>query len=494
MGMDAIKRWGTLLLVLGASPGCADLEGRDASELDRAVGGIDVADYLLLDCAGPSSANRIGSETMYTIPLGMADGLGRFVIMKSNDGSGFEEWAVDDEWFYIRKDTTWAYQNPANPSEWCDTQCGENGPHNCVQRWAGDHGDWAYTVYHEPGQYDRPARWLPRSLDLEFGDSLQFTTSMAIQAERYSDCGACNTNFSSPAVDRTVRASLHASWNGFSDVLELHVLAGPGTGEHYFYGRGRGWIGFGDRVADPSPVTGTAQPAVTCGGVTPASICGVGGPVDDGGVGEDDGGPADDGGGGGAVLPDMRVNAVWTDPATPQPGDAVRVFAEVQNAGNATTPDIVGVGFSVNGAGAHQWWSIGAPMAPGATATLQMDATWTPTSPGAHSLVAHVDDIDRFAELDEGNNAGQTTVTVGGGAPPPPPPPPPSGADGHCPCLDGTTPSGQPIDNYCLYPADADPDCTMLTPHAGYCDPNGDGSLDDADWVRGYHEYQEHCG
>ncbi len=33
----------------------------------------------------------------------------------------------------------------------------------------------------------------------------------------------------------------------------------------------------------------------------------------------------------------------------------------------------------------------------------------------------------------------------------------------------------------------------MVQP-GGYCDPNGDGSYDDADWVRGWNEYNAACG
>jgi hypothetical protein len=47
------------------------------------------------------------------------------------------------------------------------------------------------------------------------------------------------------------------------------------------------------------------------------------------------------------------------------------------------------------------------------------------------------------------------------------------------------------VDNYCLYPANT-AGCGMTAP-GGYCDPNGDGNFGDADWVRGYNEYQASC-
>ena len=59
----------------------------------------------------------------------------------------------------------------------------------------------------------------------------------------------------------------------------------------------------------------------------------------------------------------------------------------------------------------------------------------------------------------------------------------PAAAD-DCPCLAG-------VDNYCLYGVSY-PGCAMTYP-GGYCDPNGDGDFSDADWVRGYYEYQAAC-
>lgn len=65
-----------------------------------------------------------------------------------------------------------------------------------------------------------------------------------------------------------------------------------------------------------------------------------------------------------------------------------------------------------------------------------------------------------------------------GGNPPPPPPP------AACECKSN-------VDNYCLYPVNT-ANCPM-TSAGGYCDPNGDGSFNDADWVKGYNEYHTNC-
>ena len=54
-----------------------------------------------------------------------------------------------------------------------------------------------------------------------------------------------------------------------------------------------------------------------------------------------------------------------------------------------------------------------------------------------------------------------------------------------CPCHSG-------VDNFCMYEPST-PDCPMTWP-GGYCDPNGDGAYDDADFTRGYFDFSDHCG
>jgi hypothetical protein len=54
----------------------------------------------------------------------------------------------------------------------------------------------------------------------------------------------------------------------------------------------------------------------------------------------------------------------------------------------------------------------------------------------------------------------------------------------NCPCR-------ADIDNYCHH-APSTTGCPM-TFRGGYCDPSGNGVFDDADWVRGYYEFQDHC-
>lgn len=75
-----------------------------------------------------------------------------------------------------------------------------------------------------------------------------------------------------------------------------------------------------------------------------------------------------------------------------------------------------------------------------------------------------------------GDLRGQWDFILGGGG----------GTPSVCPCS-----SDPSFDNFCFYgPSTAG--CSMTFP-GGYCDPNGDGSYSDADWVRGWSEYNAQC-
>lgn len=349
-------------LVLG---GCLseadDLDEVETNDNPLEDPNVDMADYVIPNCAGTSGGWQIGSEQFRVVPMGMQGGAGRFVIVKSTSGDGFEEWSVDGDWLRIRTDTTWAYEETPGGA-WCDVKCGGNEPGTCQQRWNTNPNDprnglsptspWAYTVYHEPGNPSVGARWIQRKLSLPAGGATEFTTQMEIKGADRNSCNACSVNFATKpgqSVSRRVLARRYSSWNGFSDVVHLTVLSGPGQGEQYFYARGQGWVGFGDRVASQK-VSNDVMPTSPCAGFQQGSIC---------------------------------------------------------------------------------------------------------------------------------------AATGQGGSPPPAPPPPaPPPAPGTCECR-------ADVDNYCLYPKST-ASCGMTAP-GGYCDPNGDGSFDDADWVRGYNEYHSAC-
>lgn len=71
-----------------------------------------------------------------------------------------------------------------------------------------------------------------------------------------------------------------------------------------------------------------------------------------------------------------------------------------------------------------------------------------------------------------------------GEEPPPAEEPPPPPAPATCACVAS-------VDNFCHLTPNTD-GCAMTQP-GGYCDPNGDGSYADADWVQGWHDYHDQC-
>ncbi|PYJ57927.1 MAG: hypothetical protein DME24_18015 [Verrucomicrobia bacterium] len=124
-------------------------------------------------------------------------------------------------------------------------------------------------------------------------------------------------------------------------------------------------------------------------------------------------------------LPDVIVTAVSWTPNPAFANNNVTFRATVKNQGTAPTPSNVtlGVGFSIDG-GPNVTWSGGYTRAifPGASVILTADggptgsSTWKAT-PGMHTLTATADDINRFPESNEGNNAMSVKLAISSGAP-----------------------------------------------------------------------------
>lgn len=117
------------------------------------------------------------------------------------------------------------------------------------------------------------------------------------------------------------------------------------------------------------------------------------------------------------ARPDLVVTSVTTvgDLIAGRPATFA---ATIENRGAKATPagTIHGVGFQVDGV--LRTWSDTrtASLAPGRSVTVTANggragATWTATS-GRHELLAFVDDAQRIAESDEGNNRTKKTITV----------------------------------------------------------------------------------
>ncbi len=118
-------------------------------------------------------------------------------------------------------------------------------------------------------------------------------------------------------------------------------------------------------------------------------------------------------------LPELVVTAVNWTPANLFTGTHAVFSATVLNRGSAPTPagTVLGVGFNVDGAGTASWeGNYTAALAANAAVTLTADGGptgnyWTGT-PGPHTVVATVDDVNRITESIEDNNGTTVPFTV----------------------------------------------------------------------------------
>lgn len=119
-------------------------------------------------------------------------------------------------------------------------------------------------------------------------------------------------------------------------------------------------------------------------------------------------------------LPDVVVTSVSWTPNNARVGSNMVFKATVRNQGSAATPSgtTLGVGFNMDDAGTVSWSvSDSSALAPNASVILTADGGpsgvnyWTAT-PGTHTVVATVDDINRFPESIEDNNATSISFTV----------------------------------------------------------------------------------
>jgi hypothetical protein len=121
-----------------------------------------------------------------------------------------------------------------------------------------------------------------------------------------------------------------------------------------------------------------------------------------------------------AGLPDVVVDSVAAVPAQPKPGEQVTFTSVVRNAGSAATPAgvAVGVAYLLNDA-YRTWGAVNGPLAAGASVTVTTQGgPWTAVS-GTYKLTALADDVNRFPEANEANNAHSATFIVGASGPTP---------------------------------------------------------------------------
>ncbi len=105
------------------------------------------------------------------------------------------------------------------------------------------------------------------------------------------------------------------------------------------------------------------------------------------------------------TLPDVVVTALTYSSG---------VFTStIKNQGTKATPTgvTIGVGYSVDGA-YKTWGARSTSLAAGASATISTNGAAYAIPSGAHTITANVDDVNRFAELDEVNNKLTQQITI----------------------------------------------------------------------------------
>ncbi|MDP1786772.1 Ig-like domain-containing protein, partial [Nitrosomonas sp.] len=110
-------------------------------------------------------------------------------------------------------------------------------------------------------------------------------------------------------------------------------------------------------------------------------------------------------------LPDVIVTSV---------SYADGIFTStVTNQGTAATPvgTVIGVGYSVNG-NFRTWGAVAGPLAVGASVTIGTNGGPYIIPNGTHTIMADVDDVNRFTESNETNNQLSQPVIVDGGTSP----------------------------------------------------------------------------
>jgi len=120
-----------------------------------------------------------------------------------------------------------------------------------------------------------------------------------------------------------------------------------------------------------------------------------------------------------AQYPDLAVADITWEPPTPAAGDEVVFGAILENHGNGAAPAgiVHGVAFRVDGEFISWSDTLQWPLPPGESVAVkanngpQGSRVWK-ASPGEHTVVAEVDDVDRINESDETNNTCGETLTV----------------------------------------------------------------------------------
>ncbi len=462
------------------------LTGLAALPALAATGTYNLGQYMLPDCAAARAYNATQTSVRRTIPMGI-DGAGRarYVIVTSSDGNAFLEFTIDSSWIRLWSDTSWAHDNhpPAaacGSSPYCDEVCGTSGVATSTCRCLWYHGagsaDYVYNAPRDASNTSLGVRFLPRTVSVTGENETTVSLgSVVVQARRKSNCTGCDSWHSSPpgtSQALSVAIKHMASFNGYNDVIIARGASGPGAGDQFVFARGFGMVAFirgtyQDWINGAS--SSTAWPALSCFSFTQNSVCSVTNPPT--------------GGCNTGSYPSGSWNACIYDGINFNTYAASQSWANVDfdwgtggPAGRSDNFSVVARTTQCFSAGSYQFHTLsddGVRLYLGSTAIINNWTDHAPTQNDSATLTLNGCYQLRGEFYEKGGGA---TFKVWSNAV----------SGGSCACIYG---SG--IDNYCHY-APRTTNCGMTWP-GGYCDPNGDGSYSDADWVRGYNEYHANC-
>jgi subtilase family serine protease len=117
------------------------------------------------------------------------------------------------------------------------------------------------------------------------------------------------------------------------------------------------------------------------------------------------------------VLPDVIIQDIWLEQLSS--GTNYRIHARIKNNGTAATPAgiVVGVGFKVDGVGLGSFFvtdanGVKTNLAAGAIFNGVCTTQWVKKVNGTHIFLAMADDVNRFPESNEDNNARKEYINV----------------------------------------------------------------------------------
>ncbi|MBJ6759796.1 hypothetical protein JGU66_03415 [Myxococcaceae bacterium JPH2] len=191
----------------------------------------DMLDYMMND--NPSMTNELVTNlNQHQHFRAFIFAPGRFYITKNWNGTGadeFEELAYDTSYIYLVRDTSWQAANFCTAGNQTSFELWSNG----LNRGA----------------------WIPRTVS---SGSTYTTGPFEIKA-RYEGgtCQVCDSVSDSNGasnITRTIVTTHHATApfnSALTDIMEVYVSSGPGAGEHYYFSKTLGWVGY----TDPTPQT-----------------------------------------------------------------------------------------------------------------------------------------------------------------------------------------------------------------------------------------------